>query len=186
MIFSLKKLVSIIILLFKGKEAYAKYLGVKFGDNCRIYTIHFGSEPFLISIGNNVTVTSGVKFITHDGSTWLMRDQKGRRFYYAPIEINNNIFIGVNSIIMPGVKIENRVIIAAGSVVTKSIPSGVIVAGVPAKIIGKYDDIEKRMLKSYVSEDDINKTLSYKERVIKLISSEYKQFLKNECTYHSS
>ena len=184
--FLLGKLGSYVILYFKGKIAYARHLGVKIGDNCRIYTIHFGSEPFLISIGNNVTVTSGVKFITHDGSTWLMRDQKGRRFYYAPIAIKNNVFIGVNSIIMPGVKIEDRVIIAAGSVVTKSIPSGVIVAGVPAKIIGKYDDIERRMLESYVSEEDINKTISYEERVKKVISSEFKPFLQNEYTYRSS
>jgi len=173
----ISKIKSYFILYFQGGVAYAKHLGVKIGENCRIYTTYFGSEPFLITIGNNVTITSGVKFLTHDGSTWLMRDQKGRRFYYAPIEVKNNVFIGVNSIIMPGIKIEDRVIIAAGSVVTKSVPSGVVVAGIPAKIIGKYDDIERRMLESYVSEQDIDKSISYKSRIEKIVSSKFKPFM---------
>lgn len=163
--------------LLKGGVNYAKYKGVTVGQNCRIYTTTFGTEPFLISIGDNVTITSGVKFITHDGSTILMRDKKGRRFFYAPIEIGNNVFIGTNSIIMPGVKIEDRVIVAAGSVITKSVPSGSIVAGVPARIIGKYEDIEERMLNSYISEEDINKDLSYKDRVMQVVSKEFKPFL---------
>ena len=173
----IKKIKSYYILIFKGGVAYAKYLGVKVGDGCRIYTTNFGSEPFLISIGNNVTITSGVKFLTHDGSTWLMRDKNGRRFFYAPILIGNNIFIGVNCIIMPGVKIEDQVIIAAGAIVTKSIPKGVVVAGVPAKIIGTYSEMEDRILKSYISEKDINKTISYEERIKKVASSEFKPFL---------
>lgn len=172
-----KKVKSYVILYVKGGVSYAKYMGVKIGNNCRIYTTYFGSEPFLITIGSNVTITSGVKFLTHDGSTWLMRDQKGRRFYYAPITIGDNVFIGVNSIIMPGVKIEDRVIVAAGSVVTKSIPQGTIVAGVPAKVIGVYNDIEKRMLESYISEKDFNKTENYQERIKKIVSSEFKPFM---------
>ena len=48
---------------------YALYKGVKIGDNCRIYTRSFGSEPWMISIGNKVTITSGVILLTHDGST---------------------------------------------------------------------------------------------------------------------
>lgn len=177
MLQKVKKIKSCFILYFRGRVAYAKHLGVKMGNNCRIYTTYFGSEPFLITIGNNVTVTSGVKFLTHDGSTWLMRDQKGRRFYYAPIEIKNDVFIGVNSIIMPGVKIEDRVIVAAGAVVTKSVPSGVIVAGVPAKVVGLYNDIEKRMLESYISEKDFDKTDNYEERINKIVSSEFKPFM---------
>jgi acetyltransferase-like isoleucine patch superfamily enzyme len=162
----LLRIVDILYRLAKNGVSYARYKGVKIGQNCRIYIKSWGSEPFLITIGDNVTITSGVQFITHDGSSWLMRDQKGRRFYYAPIQIGNHVFIGVNSIIMPGVKIEDMVIVAAGSVVTKSIPSGVIVAGVPAKIIGKYDDIEKRMLETLVSDKEINKTMRYKERIL--------------------
>jgi acetyltransferase-like isoleucine patch superfamily enzyme len=178
------KLIGILLELIKrftsDGTGYARKKGVKIGNDCRIYTTGFGSEPFLITIGDRVTVTSGVKFITHDGSTWLMRDNKGRRYYYAPIEIGNDIFIGLNSIIMPGVKIEDRVIVGAGSVVTKSIPSGVVVVGVPAKIIGSYDEIKKRMLETYVSEMDYDKSTPYKERILKIVSKKFKPFMKQD------
>jgi acetyltransferase-like isoleucine patch superfamily enzyme len=171
------KIYYLFYLLLFGKKKYAKKIGVKIGENCRIYSTHFGSEPFLISIGDNVTVTSGVKFLTHDGSTWLIRDEKGRRYLYQKIKIDNNVFVGVNSIIMPGVKIEKNVIVAAGSVVTKSIPSGSVVAGVPAKIIGRFEDIEHKMLTSYISDFDLNKKLSYKQRVLEVLTTEYKPYL---------
>lgn len=171
------KIYYLFYLILFGKKKYAKKIGVKIGENCRIYTTHFGSEPFLISIGDNVTITSGVKFLTHDGSTWLIRDEKGRRYLYQKIDIDNNVFVGVNSIIMPGVKIEKNVIVAAGSVVTKSIPSGSVVAGVPAKIIGRFEEIENKMLTSYISDFDINKKLSYKQRVLEVLTTEYKPYL---------
>jgi acetyltransferase-like isoleucine patch superfamily enzyme len=175
--FILKRLMSYAVLLFKGGEGYARYLGVTVGDNCRILTSNFGSEPFLITIGNNVTVSSGTRFITHDGSFWLMKDDRGRRYQYAPIVIGNNVMIGGNSIILPGVRIDDRVIIGAGSVVTKSIPSGVIVAGVPARIIGNYSDFESRTLKNAVSEQEIDRTLDYKDRVNKIVAKEFKPYL---------
>lgn len=174
----IKKLSDYYTLYMKGGIAYARKLGVNVGENCRIYSTNFGSEPFLITIGNNVTVTSGVKFITHDGSAWLMRDEKGRRYIYQEIHIGNYVFIGVNSIIMPGVIIEDEVIVAAGSVVTKSVPKGSIVAGVPAKIIGNYNDIKARMLTSYVSDNEINKNLNYKSRILNVLDKNTKPFLK--------
>lgn len=173
----LKYIYKIYLLNFKGGVEYARKIGVNVGDECRIYTHQFGSEPFLIKIGSKVTITSGVKFITHDGTTWLMRDDKGRRYFYQRIEIKNNVFVGVNSIIMPGVKIEDNVIVAAGSVVTKSIPTGVIVAGVPAKIIGKYKDIEQRMINNYISDEDINTKISYEKRINKIVTTGFKEFL---------
>lgn len=81
----LKKLFTLWILNIKGKNAYAEYLGVKFGQNCRIITTLWGTEPFLITIGNNVPITDGVRFLTHDGSACLMKDTDGRRYLYAPI-----------------------------------------------------------------------------------------------------
>ncbi len=137
-------------------------MGVKVGNNCRIYTHRLGSELFLIEIGNQVTITSGVRILTHEGATWLMRDTNGRRFLYKKI-IGNNVCIGVNSTIVPGVIIEDRVIVDAGSI-TNSIPGGNIVAGNLARIIGKYDDLENKALSEYVSENDINwKLVLYKD-----------------------
>jgi acetyltransferase-like isoleucine patch superfamily enzyme len=173
----LKRSFLMIMRFVKGGVYYARKIGVQVGDNCRIYTTHFGSEPFLVSIGNHVTITSGVKLITHDGAAWLMRDEKGRRYVYQPIAIGNHVFIGVNSIVMPGVKIEDKVIVAAGSVVTKSVPSGVVVAGVPARIIGCYDDIEKKMLETYVSDLEMDRTLDYKEKILKVANKSFKPYL---------
>jgi acetyltransferase-like isoleucine patch superfamily enzyme len=132
----------------------------------------------MISVGNKVTITSGVVVLTHDGSTWLMNDEKGRRYLYRRVEIGNNVFIGVNSIIMPGVKIEDNVIIAAGSIVTKSVPSGVIIAGNPAKIIGDYDAYQKEVFENYISDKDMDYTLDYQKRIEKVIDNSFKKYLK--------
>jgi acetyltransferase-like isoleucine patch superfamily enzyme len=162
----------------KSGEEYARYKGVKVGENCRIYIRNFGSEPWLISIGNKVTITSGVILLTHDGSTWLMNDEKGRRYLYRNIVIGDNVFIGVNSVIMPGVKIENNVIIAAGSIVTKSVPSGVIVGGNPAVIIGDYHEYKNQVLDNYVSDDDLDKNLDYKDKIDEVVNRTFKKYLK--------
>jgi acetyltransferase-like isoleucine patch superfamily enzyme len=161
----------------KSGVEYARYKGVRVGENCRVYTTSFGSEPWMITVGNKVTITSGVVLLTHDGSTWLMNDEKGRRYLYRRVEIGNNVFIGVNSIIMPGVKIDDNVIVAAGSVVTKSVPSGVIIGGNPAKIIGNYDQYKKEVMENYVSDKDMDKSLDYQRRIEKVIDNSFKKYL---------
>ena len=158
--------------------SHARKRGAKIGANCRIYTRSFGSEPCLIEIGNKVTVTSGVVLLTHDGSTWLFNDDKGRRFLYKKTIIKNNVFIGTNSIIMPGVVIEDNVIVAAGSIVTKSVPSGVIIGGNPAKIIGDYDTYKAKVFSSYVSELDIDDAKTYKKRILEIVDESIKPYLK--------
>jgi acetyltransferase-like isoleucine patch superfamily enzyme len=147
-----------ILLLLKGDVYAARDMGVKVGEGCRIYSLSFGAEPWLISMGDRVTITSGVQFINHDGSTWLLRDEKGRRYRCAPIEIGSDVFIGASSIILPGVRIGNRVIIAAGSVVNRSIPDNCVVGGVPAKFIGTFDEFERRGLTKYPSDADVRGT----------------------------
>ena len=139
----------------KGDSYAARSLGVKLGQDCRVYTRNFGMEPWLITIGDRVTVTAGVEFITHDGASWLLRDEKGRRYHHAPIEIGSDVFIGSNSIIMPRVKVGNRVIIAAGSVVSRSIPDNCVVGGVPARFIKTFDDYERYGLAHFPSDEDI-------------------------------
>jgi acetyltransferase-like isoleucine patch superfamily enzyme len=160
-----------------GGAWYARRIGVNIGDNCQIHTREFGSEPFLIRIGNNVVIAPGVKFVTHDASGALLVDDRGRRFYYAPISIGNNVMIGLNSVIMPGVKIESNVIIGTGSIVTKSIPLNSIVAGVPARKIGDFQDFKRKNLKNWISKSDIDFTIPYKERINKIAIIKYKDYL---------
>lgn len=172
-----QRLIDILVFCFLGGTRFAQRKGVQIGKGCRIYTSHFGSEPFLITIGNNVTITSGTSFVTHDGSAWLFRDDKGRRYTYSPITIGDEVFIGLKSTIMPGVKIGNRVIVAAGSVVTKSIPDGWIVGGVPAKKIGLYADYERKALAEFASEADMLGAENYKDRVQRGIKNPFKPYL---------
>lgn len=104
---------------------YAKYIGVRFGENCLFLTKKFGSEPYMISFGNNCEVSYNVDFITHDGSIWVIRNLYNE---YKNMDILKPINIGDN------------VIVAAGSVVSKNIPSNSVVAGVPAKVISTIDE----------------------------------------------
>lgn len=107
----------------------ARAMGVTIGSNSRIlgnpYKV-FGSEPYLVSIGDHVEITADCRFITHDGGAWVIRhDEECRDIdVFGRTKVGNNVFIGLNSIIMPGVTIGDNCVIAAGSVVTKSIPSG--------------------------------------------------------------
>lgn len=62
----------------KSMVQYLRDLGVKIGENCEIYSsASFGSEPYLIKIGNHVRINTGVKFVTHDGGVWVLRGIAG-------------------------------------------------------------------------------------------------------------
>lgn len=124
---------------------YWRKQGVKIGDDCSISSCDFGTEPYLITIGNHVQITDGVKFFTHGGG-WVLRNEIPDFDIFGRITIGNNVYIGNNAIILPGVVIEDNVLIAAGTVVTKSIPANCIVGGNPVKIIGSIDDFKQRML----------------------------------------
>lgn len=117
-------------------EKYARKLGVNMGKNCHIYgKVSWGTEPWIITLGNNVHITDSCRFVTHDGATLIFRDQEPTLELTRPIIIGNNVYIGARSIIMGGVTIGDKVIIGAGSIVTHDIPSNSVAVGVPAKII---------------------------------------------------
>lgn len=128
---------------------YAKSIGVKVGAGVKFYGMTpgmFGSEPWLIEIGNNVHIVSGCNFVTHDGGVLILRDRTPTLEITKPIKIGNNVYIGLNCTILPGVVIGDNVVIAAGSVVTKDIPGGTVVGGVPARKIKTLKEYESKVI----------------------------------------
>lgn len=110
--------------------------GAKIGENCHIYGSIDSGHEFLVSIGNNVTLASGCRLLTHDGSTKKIIGYSR----VGNIVVGNDVFIGAFSIVLPNIKIGSKVIVGAGSVVTKDIPDNSIAVGNPARVIGTYDD----------------------------------------------
>ena len=101
----------------------------------------------LISIGSNVWMASGVEFIPHDVTHYMLNGMKDGHKYQEKIgciEIGNNVFIGADAKILYDVKVGNNVIIAASALVNKDVPSNSVVGGVPAKVISSLDDYLKK------------------------------------------
>ncbi len=116
------------------------------------------SDPELIKFHNNVTVASGVTFINHDLVHNVLNNLGNENFQYNSgcIEVMDNVFIGSNATILQNVKIGPNAIIAAGSIVTKDVPENSIVAGVPAKVIGNFNDlVEKRKNIPHLSNEEL-------------------------------
>ena len=84
------KFTNLVFMVIFGRIALARKLGVSIGDDCRVMITEWGTEPFLIRIGSRVTITAGVTFLTHDGSTWLIRNDRDVRYQkFAPITIGD-------------------------------------------------------------------------------------------------
>ena len=132
--------------------------GAKIGVNSKIYpNVSFWSEPYLVELGDNVKITSGVRITTHDGGVWVLvklwKLKNAGRF--GRVKIGDNVHIGVNSVIMPGVTIGDNVIIWAWSVVTKDIPSNSVAVGVPAKVIESLDDYYDKVKDKVIYIDNV-------------------------------
>jgi len=118
------------------RQAYARKIGVNFGKDCFFYgEIFWGTEPWIITLGNNVHISTECRFVAHDGATLLFRDREPTLELTKPITIGNNVYIGTRCLIMGGVNIGNNVIIGAGSIVTRDIPDNSVAVGVPARVI---------------------------------------------------
>ena len=130
----------------KSPEAYARYLGVKIGSNCLIDTRFWPSEPYLITIGDHVQITSRVSIFTHGGGNAVRRIDPDFDCF-GKVVIEDWAYIGSQSVIMPGVTVGEGAIVAAGSVVTKSVPAYTVVGGNPAKFICSIDEYYKKNIK---------------------------------------
>ena len=160
------------LIYLRNPVAYAKRIGVHVGEGTQFVTLPtFGSEPWLISIGNNTSISSDVSFVTHDGGRWVLDrlyPQESPFYKIGKITIGNNCFVGMRVIIMPNVYIHDNCVIGGGSVVTKSIPEGQVWAGVPARFICTIEDYRERMLK-YKKDIDWTAYWKDKEKEIKRV-----------------
>lgn len=158
--------------IIASPEKEARHLGVKIGENCLISTRYWSSEPYLITIGNHVQVTDCVSFHTHGGGNSI-RKEHPEFDAFGKIIIEDWAYIGAWSHIMPGVTIGEGALVAAGSVVTKSVPSNTVVGGNPAKYISTTDEYIERNLKY-----NIGRKLTKKEKREALLSMKDEQFIR--------
>lgn len=127
--------------------------GLKVGKNVRFVEVpEFGTEPFLIEIGDETTFSNNVRFVNHDGG------QNALHFFekykdvrtFGRIKIGKQCLIGADTILMPGIEIQDNCILGAGSILTTSMPAGTVYAGVPAKFICTIEEYGDKLLQNNV------------------------------------
>jgi UDP-2-acetamido-3-amino-2,3-dideoxy-glucuronate N-acetyltransferase len=114
---------------------------VKIGKNCNINNRTFIESFYApVYINNNVVIAASAIISSHDGSSMNVwgKDMKAK-----PVVLKNNCFIGNKAIIMPGITIHEKVIVGAGSVVTKDVDKNTVVVGVPAKKLKVIKNMKK-------------------------------------------
>lgn len=109
-----------------------RLLGVQIGKDCFLSSgAWIDTRRGTVRIGDNVTITNGVKILSHDASAYML----GKNVTEAITTIEDRVFVGMNAIILPGVTVHENSIIGAGSVVTKDVEPYVVAAGNPCKTI---------------------------------------------------
>lgn len=145
----IKKILKLIELSRYDRFTIAEYFrkqGAQIGEGCSIIPRMLGDEPYLIKIGNNVTIAHGVLFVAHDGAAWVFRNEIPDLQVFGPIIIEDNCVIGENAIIFCNVKIGKNSIVGAGSVVITDVPPNSIVIGVPARVFGSIDKYKEKCI----------------------------------------
>lgn len=124
-------------------------MGVRIGEGCRIYTSNFGTEPWLIRIGNRVCISNDVTFVNH-GLVWPFEEKYESLTAFGPIVIEDGCQIGVRATILPHVTIGANAIVGACSVVTKDVPPNTVVAGNPARALCPLEDYEQKCVARHI------------------------------------
>lgn len=128
---------------------YFRKQGAQIGEHCSIIPTNLGIEPYLVKIGNHVTVAQDVKFITHDGGAWIFRDEIPDIQVFGPIIIEDNCVIGANAVLFPNIRIGPNSIVGAGSVVITDVPPNMIVMGVPARPLGSVEKYKEKCVERW-------------------------------------
>lgn len=124
---------------YRDPVAFWRAQGATIGERCRLISCDFGSEPYLVTLGDHVSATD-TAFVTHDGGVWVFRDEWPDADLIAPITVGDNVFLGSGCLVMPGVTIGSDVVVGARSLVTQDIPAGSVAAGVPARVLRSLDE----------------------------------------------
>ncbi len=119
--------------------------GMKMGKNCHLYSVSSidGGWPWLISMGDHVTVSTNVTILAHDASP----NVGGYGTKLGRVRIGNNVFVGSGTTILCNVSIGDNVIIGAGSVVSHDLPSDAVYAGVPARRVCSLEEYKEKYAK---------------------------------------
>lgn len=131
---------------WESKRQYLISKGAKIGKGTRLncHTLSFGTEPYLIEVGEDCLFAADIYLLTHDGGIKVLNSLdyfNGQRMdKVGKIKIGNNVYIGTGAYVMPGVTIGNNCIIGANAVVTKDIPDNSVAVGMPAKVIKSIDE----------------------------------------------
>lgn len=149
----------------RGSKARTEYIKkqhvyASIGENCTIQKRKVPLYANLIRLGNNVHLASNVSFLTHDVSYMVLNnlpEMPGGDIQerIGCIEIGNNVFIGSGVHILYDTKIGNNVIIGTGAIVTKDIPDNSVVVGIPAKVVGTFDDYLKKCMSEKQYPDEL-------------------------------
>jgi acetyltransferase-like isoleucine patch superfamily enzyme len=129
--------------LYRDPVRYFRSCGVEIGEGVDIFgprLFTFGSEPYLVSIGNQVTISHSVDFITHDGAVRVARAEFSGAYLYGRIKVGDNCFLGAHSILLPGARVGPASIIGSGAIVTGEIPPGVVAIGAPARPVKTVEE----------------------------------------------
>lgn len=132
----------------RGKYLRRIKLFHKQGEHCFFAPHNYGTEPYLLSFGDNVHVATGVTFVTHDVTAKMFQYMDpGTRYTsrIGTIDVGNNVFIGAGVTILYDVKIADNIIIGAGALVNGDLTESGVYAGIPARRVG---DFEEYMAKS--------------------------------------
>ena len=132
--------------ILRNKEILNNFFrkkGAKIGVNCNICSNICTPETYLIEIKDNVTIGANVEIITHDNS--ISKVLPNTTDLFGRVKIGSNCFIGARSVIMYGVELGDNIIVASGSIVTKSFKEErIIIAGNPAKKISTWENFAKK------------------------------------------
>lgn len=150
--------------------------GMKIGNRTRFVGNHdFGTEPFLITIGDDCLIANDASFLTHDGAIQIPLVRDGSSYYdvyskksrFGKIIVGNNCFIGYRAILLPGTYIGDNTIVAAGSVVRGEFPSDVVIGGNPGKVLQGLTEYDSKN-RDYII--DLTEGRNFKTRKAKILA----------------